>query len=259
MKELLTLIFTLPVFVFSGIAEAEGAREFRILGVSNPPLRYFDENGELQGIDVDIIKHIFESMEIPFSVELLDSSPRLIALWKSGRSDIDMVLTYSFKPDRAEYLQYAEESHIDIAWNFFVMKKNLDRIQYNSLSDLDQYLIGATTGFAYTKEFWTQSKNGTLNLDEVPFNNVQMKKLISGHIDTVPMNTLSALYLARKHGYLDKIAYLPKPLKTKPYFNTFVKSSDYPRLDEIKQAYDQKLRDMKTTGILADIIARYTM
>ena len=59
----------------------------------------------------------------------------------------------------------------------------------------------------------------------------------------VPLNTKAALYEAREKGYTDKIAYLPKEIKRVPYYNTFVKNSSYPGMDEIMKKYENLKRD----------------
>jgi len=50
---------------------------------------------------------------------------------------------------------------------------------------------------------------------------------------------------------------LPKPLKSKPYYNTFVEKSNYPGLRTLIGKYDTVLRNMKADGTLKKILAKY--
>jgi hypothetical protein len=42
------------------------ARDFRIVGIPGKPLRYYDKNIELVGIDVDIIRQIMSTLKIRY-------------------------------------------------------------------------------------------------------------------------------------------------------------------------------------------------
>ncbi|HPO49898.1 MAG TPA: ABC transporter substrate-binding protein, partial [Spirochaetota bacterium] len=93
--------------------------------------------------------------------------------------------------------------------------------------------------------------------DEVVKDELQITKLLNGRIDMAPLSTSTTLYKASKNGYLDKITYLPKPMKSEAYYNTFVKKSDYPGLKDIIKNYDAILSRMKAEGILQKIRDKY--
>lgn len=245
----------LIVFVmsFAGVY----ARELVIAGIPEEPNRWVDKNGKMVGIDIEIIDYIMKKMNVPYKVILEDSSARLEGISKRDKPDYDMVFTYSKNLQREAYLTFAEESHISFSWNFFVLKENSGKIKFESYNDLKGLRIGITKGISYSDEFNQAAKDGMFITDEVVKNDLQMNKLLNKRIDAVPMNTQATLYEAKRDGYADKIVYLPKPIKDKPYYNTFVKKSDYPGLGDIQKKYDEILKQMKKDGTLKAILAKY--
>ncbi|HOJ64851.1 MAG TPA: ABC transporter substrate-binding protein [Spirochaetota bacterium] len=232
-------------------------RPFIIAGIPEEPNRWVNENGELVGLDIDIVTYIMEKIGIPYKIILESSSARLEANWMSDNPPYDMVFTYSKKPEREKYLIYAKESHIDFSWNFFIRKEDEGKYKFEKFEDLKGVKIGATQGIAYSDEFWQAYKDGILTLDIIQKNEIQLDKLLAKRIDMVPLNTQITLYELKTKGLSDKVSYLPKPIKSKPYYNTFVIKSSYPNLNEIITKYDEILVEMKKDGTLKKILAKY--
>ncbi|MES2818851.1 MAG: ABC transporter substrate-binding protein [Pseudomonadota bacterium] len=232
-------------------------RELVIGGIPEVPWRYWDEGVQsFAGLDVDVVGHILGRLDVPHRIVLEPSSARLENNWRQNNT-YDMVFTYSYKEARTPYLLYANESHIHIAQHFFILKKNLAHLHYDTLEDLRGMRVGATQGFSYTPAFWAAVDAGLWRTDVVTQNKLQIHKLLHERIDIVPLPTMATLFEAQRGGYAARLAYLPKPLKSEPYYNTFVKSSDYPGLALIAERYDQELREMKRDGRLRAIYERY--
>lgn len=247
------------LFVFAIVLSITNlyCRDFIIAGIPEEPNRWVNEQGETVGIDVEIAEYIFDEMGINYKIELVDASSRLEKGWKTDKPLYDMVFTYSIKSSRQEYLTYANESHITFSWNFFILKKNEGKVKYNTFDDFKGNIIGMTRGFSYTDDFMNAVKDGVFQVDESAKNSVQLKKLLAGRFDAVPLNTVATLYELKIKGLEDKYTYLPKPLKEKPYYNTFPKHSTYPGLDNIIKQYDEILARMKKDGTLKKILAKY--
>jgi len=234
------------ILVLSLLTRSLLAETLNIIGIPGAPYRFYNEENQLVGFDVDILNEVMTTLDLEYKIELLDSSTRLTQMWQSP--DVDMVFTLSKKAQRLKLLTYAEEPHINLSWNFFIRKENKGKIFFNSFEDLTGLKIGATSGFAYTPEFWQAAQEGVFTLDTVVNNTLNLKKLVHGRFDTFASNTIETLYSAKQSGYLDEIDYLDKPLKQRPYFNTFVKASDYPDLDEVIKGYNKVLKEMKQDG-----------
>jgi polar amino acid transport system substrate-binding protein len=226
-------------------------RSFHIVGTPQVPYKFLDDkDGLLHGIDIDIVKIVMEELAIPYNISLISSGSRIIKESKKG--SVDMVLSFSYKEDR-DYLVYPKNSYIKVAWNFFIKKSNLDKILYNNLTDLKGWRVGATQDWSYTSEFWEAG----LDLKIIPNDQLQLLKLYRGRIDTVPLNTTSALYEIKKLGLSDSIVYLPKPLKSKSYFNAFVAASDYPNKKEIMERYDEIISRISADGTIQEVFDKY--
>ncbi|WP_163832863.1 substrate-binding periplasmic protein [Spartinivicinus ruber] len=232
------------------------ARELIIGGIPEKPIRYINKNGHPEGIDVDIIDAIFNQLKVDYKVAIISSSSRLEQLWKTSNT-LDMVFTYSYKKWRTKYLIYPSESHITTQYHFFILRKNKGKIKYNTFEDLKGLKVGMTEGFSYTPEFLQAAESGIFYVDKVPINDLHMKKLLLGRIDVVPLPTMVTLYEAKVGNYRDEISYLPKSVKDKPYYNTFVKTSDYPNVKRIISQYDQILKKMKENGEVQAIFSKY--
>jgi polar amino acid transport system substrate-binding protein len=230
------LILSFPVY----------AREFTIIASPQSPHK-FTENGVIKGIDVEVISHVMDRLDIKYKIKLIKSASRIIHEIKSGRAD--MVLLFSQKNSRLDYLIYPKEKYIDISWNFFILKENAESIIYNNFEDLKGLKVGITKDISYTSEFI----NSSLAFDYVSQNTLQIKKLLAKRIDTVPLNTISTLYEAKKKGYSNRLAYLPKPLKFKPYYNVFSIASQHPVIAK----YDQIIRELKQEQIITGILDKY--
>jgi len=232
------------------------AQELIIGGIPEEGMRVKTDEGLYAGFDVDVIDYIMKELKIPYKILLFDSSPRLKDSWING-NDLDMVFTYSVNTDREAYLIYPKESHIQLSHHFFILKKNEGKIIYNTFEDFKGLKVGITQGWAYTPEFWQAVGSGIFQSDVQPVGERQIKKLLAGRFDIAPLPTYSTLYDAKNKGYADQITYLPKPLKSEPYYNTFVKKSNYPGLRELVDQYDRILKNMKDDGTLNAIITKY--
>jgi len=234
------------------LAQCSSARLRRSGRLATPEEPYkFVENGVHKGIDIEVIDEVMRRLGLTYTVELIESGTRIQQEAMSGRAD--MLLLFSKKPERMEFLLYPEESYIDISWNFFVRAEDEDKIIFKDFQDLSGLQIGITQDFSYTPEFL----NSGLNFQSVPRNTLQIGMLLAKRIDAVPMNTISTLYEEKKAGRLDKLSFLVKPLITKPYYNVFAKASSYPDIEDLVARYDQTIREMKADGTLEAILVKY--
>lgn len=244
------------VFLLAGAVHAQ-VPELVIAGIPEAPLRWRTPDGQFKGFDVEIIDHIMKRLHVAYRIELVDSPARLSRNAQAKPSPYDMLFSHSYTHDRVDYLRYPGQSHIRFHWNFFLRKEDEGKFSFQRYADLAGLTIGVTRGFAYSEEFHRAITDIPLKVDLVATNKVQLDKLLAGRFDIVPLNTKSTLHEARERGIAHRIAYLPQPIKDKPYFNAFVKTSAYPRMSELISRYDTALLEMKRDGSLARIQARY--
>jgi len=242
-----TLIIVGLLFSSGSFAQA---RDLIVIANPQAPLK-FEEDGVPRGIDIEVIDAVFNRLGIPYQVEFIESDARIQQEARNGTAD--MLLVFSKNAEREQYLVYPNESYVDISWNLFVRAEDKGRIKYESLEDLQGLLIGITRDISYTDEFL----NSGLTFDVAAKNDLQIGKLLAGRFDAVPLNTISTLYELKEKGQLDKVYYLPKPLKSKPYYNVFTKASSYPGIEDLPSKYDAVVKELKADGTIDGIIAKY--
>ena len=231
------------------------ARELVIGGLLEPPLKWLDEKGQPRGLDVDLVTTIFGVLQVPIKIELLDSGARLTRNAEGGV--YDLLLSHSYKPERTRYLLYPKQAHIRHSWHFFVRKDDLGKIRYRTLADLEPWRIGVTKDFSYTPELTAAMADPAYRVQVIPINQLQLRKLIAGRIDVVPMSLVTAFAQIREEGLEGKLDYLPKPLKSSPYYHVWCKARADADTPALMAAYDAELLHMKRDGRLKALYDKY--
>lgn len=247
MRSLLMLCLLLPCWL--------SARELVIGGILEPPLKWLDEGGHPRGLDVDLVSAIFGTLGVPIKIELIDSGARLTRNAEGGL--YDLLLTHSYKPEREAYLLYPKQAHILHSWHFFIRKESVGQIHYDHLADLKPWRIGVTRDFSYTPELAAAMADPAYRFQEIPINQLQLRKLIAGRIDVVPMPLVTAFAQIKEEKLEGQLAYLPNPLKTSPYFNAWTRARADAETPALMAAYDAELLHMKQDGRLKALYDRY--
>ncbi|MCP4486705.1 MAG: amino acid ABC transporter substrate-binding protein [Gammaproteobacteria bacterium] len=226
------------------------ARNLILLAFPEEPSKY-EENGEIKGIDVEIIDRVMKQLGIGYEIHLVESNARILKQAKLGEADI--IFLFSKNDARLDYLTYPKESYRNLVWNFFIRKEDQGEIHYETFADFENLIVGATKNVAYTPDFW----NANLNLEIVAHDRLQLPKLLKKRIDVVPRNTIQTLYEEGKSGNIEQLAYLPRSFKNEPYYFAFSKASDYPNMNEIIKRYDEIIKTMKEDGTILKIMEKY--
>ncbi|MEH6631397.1 MAG: ABC transporter substrate-binding protein [Halopseudomonas aestusnigri] len=248
MKKISLCIFI--SFMCALINHTAYSRDFIIIANPQEPYK-FKEGTTNKGIDVEVIDIVMKRLGIPYKIMFIKSDARIQEEARKGKAD--MLLLFSKKKSRQEYLIYPEQSYVNITWNFFIRSEDEGKIKFKTFDDLKDIPIGATVDISYTPEF----HQAGLKLEMTTRNDLQIGKLLLKRFDAVPMNTISTLYEEREKGNLDKITYLPKALKSKPYYNVFTKASDYPNVSELIEEYSSIIKELKANGTIDAIFAKY--
>ncbi|MGL4250985.1 MAG: substrate-binding periplasmic protein [Aeromonas sp.] len=231
------------------------AKELVICGTVEPPLKYLDQDQQPRGLDIEIITTIFTALKLPIRIDLLDSGARLTRHAETGACD--MVLTHSYQAERERYLLYPQQAYLRHDWHFFVRKEDRQKIHYEQLSDLKPWRIGLTRDYAYIPELIAAIKDPAYHIQEIPLNHLQLRKLLAQRIDIVPMPLVTAFTQIRKEGLEGKFDYLPKPLKSSSYFNTWTRARADLNTPAQMAAYDGELLRMKRDGRLRAFFDKY--
>ncbi|WP_419904996.1 substrate-binding periplasmic protein [Kiloniella sp.] len=130
----------------------------------------------------------------------------------SKRGDYDGSAQWFYSDERAEYHYYSDVI-MEETMVWFHLKDT--SFNWDDLSDLKPYKIGAMKGYTYTDEFYDLIDQGELNVDfsnriEIPY-----QKLLKNRIEVFPETLDIGLHVLRKNypaETADLFTYHPKPL-----------------------------------------------
>ena len=268
---LLVLFFAISCRAFSAesdpIIPAADKPELLVLSHPFPPWQFFNEQtGEVDGINVDIVKYLFGKMKIP--VKFVEQ-PWSIAWNTIKKGQAEAIMSASRKAPREPYLWYPKQDLWISEYVFFV-KNTKKQPLLGSYADMQklQAKIGIVNGYSYHQSFWSVFPYQNGETRYVPDNRdyhpqlygVRTPKLLFkmiefGRMDVVINDKSIGLYLINSMGLQDSIGYYDHILFSKGYPMPFAKKSAYPGLKAIAERFEQLLAESKRDGSYQKIVA----
>ena len=250
MFSLKSIFFLLLSAYFMIFNHEASARKLLIVGEAWPPFE-FEDNGQVVGIDVDIVRHIMGKMHIETEMRLMPWS-RAWSMVENGQADA--VFSTSRKDDRKPYLYYPKEDMWTSEFVFFT--KRADKLPVlNGYEDVKakELQVGVVRGNSYNNDFWKafpRTEAGKLHqlLQPARSAEVNFKKLARGRIDLYILDKTVGLYMLSQLQLQQDIAFYETALFAKGYPMPFVKKSDYPGLAEIAAQFERELIALKASG-----------
>ncbi|HJD65331.1 MAG TPA: ABC transporter substrate-binding protein [Rickettsia endosymbiont of Diachasma alloeum] len=150
-----------------------------IVGTSadNPPYEFI-QNGEIVGIDIDIIKAIGERLNKKVIIKNFDFNGLLAAL-VSENIDI-AVAELSVTPERAEYISFSDNY---ATAKFAVLYRLEDNVQ--SIADLDNKIIGVQLGSILEKKAEELSKTMNIKVHSLANSLMLVEELKAKVVDVI--------------------------------------------------------------------------
>lgn len=212
------------------------------------------------GYMIEIARIIFEKAGHQLTYGVMPWS-RCIDHGRKGKLD---ALPGATKGEMPDFVFPEEELGFSMT-AFFVKKGNQWR--YTDLSSLEGLKVGVLDEYEYgagLDEYFEKKKNtGEAQIvrgeDPVGLN---IKKLLKGRIDIVPEDKLVFLYNAKEHGVLDQVQEAGMvPVTDKADFEStkvyLAFSPKNPRSKEYARILSEGIREMRASGELAKILAKY--
>ncbi len=246
-KTMKTICLVCLILMFSVSAYAE---TYLFVGSSYSLLSEKGEDGEFRGIAVDLAKTITETLGHTIKIELYPWK-RAQNMVKTGNAD---VLMAPFKtPEREKWLDFSE---IPFATNYtFLFAKPGNSFVWNGdFSSLKGKKIGMSLGWALGAEF--EKAKSFLSIDYASNIDSCFKKLLSSRVDLVPTQLQEAIASFQRLGLSDDqmpIKIFPAMAENHQYFG-FSKQN---KLSEFKTNFDRKMKQMKNSGELSQLLAKY--
>lgn len=196
-KILMFFLFLCSPLVYG---QEKGCKDTFTLGLGNvwPPY-YYEEEGQVKGVDIKIIKDIFSQAGFCLRYLKMPSSSRQLAELKKGT--IDFIYAASFTPERAKYAIYSQpyrQETIRLFWK----KKERSKYLNASLDDLFTAKLRVATnrgayvgdnGLALTK------KENQPYISNVPTIERRMKMLTFNRVDFTVEDEVAGRYYLKQH------------------------------------------------------------
>jgi len=202
------------------------------------------------GLAYDLMSAIFAKLVVKVELEVYPFA-RALENAKAGR--IDGVTTVNPTPDRATYLAFSIPTVPKKGFIYFKADRKSE-LAWETYQDLSGLRLGVVGGNAYSPEFDSAVRGGSIKVLEVSTLDLLPKMVVTGRIDGFLAVGIVADRLIEKQGFVGQLARSRRPYVVSDYTIGIAKSSRFfARLPQI----DQAIRTIQKDGTLKKILAKY--
>ena len=220
-----------------------------LLTMEYPPFS-FEEQGQVKGISVEVIREAFQRIGQPVTIEI---SPWARALRRVEAGDVDALFPAAEQAKRKRYADYSVPLFRETV-SLFVTDEST--FSFNGeLSSLEQQVVGVVRGFTYGKQV-DQAINAAppQHIYKVTSVNQALKMLAKHRIDALINGRLATLYSARRTGLSTELKELPPALDHLAAHLIFSKKR---QLDSVIQAFNAEITAMRESGRIRQITEQF--
>ncbi|MCJ7433476.1 MAG: transporter substrate-binding domain-containing protein [Anaerolineales bacterium] len=170
---------------------------------------------------------------------------RSLKLAQDGEWDGSLVWHKS--PEREQDFYFSDPAVVT-GQNVFFHLKSYD-FDWKEMKDLAGLNIGATIDYDYGEAFMQAEKAGEINVDRVPTDEQNFKKMLLGRIDIFPLDLDVGLAMLHQNFSAEEIAqitYHSQPIESYPY--SLILSKKVPRNAELIVLFNAGLKELIDSG-----------
>lgn len=241
------LALAIPLLIMQPVAVAE-SDVLRAPISPYAPWRIVSPNGEVSGIDVDVIKEICSRMGLTLKTEEVPFARALVML---EQGDCDIGTSLQRRPDREIYMHYLEPPYITGSDKvFYILRRS--GCQINSYEDLESLRIGVIAGTKYFPRF---DSDTSLNKIAARDADHLFELLLNQRIDTFVYASSVGDYLMKVGGHTKDVVQAPyrHSKQIKGYLTLSKRSPLAFRLEE----FNYHLQRMLNEGVVQQIMNKY--
>lgn len=241
-------LLTVPAFLYSG------GEPISLVCISSFPPYAWQEEGELKGIDVDIVNELFRRAKLEKTI-IAAPPRRAIAYLENG--SVDGGFSGIKSDDREKIAHYASfPIHVSV-YKIFVKKGK--EFRFKTLEDLYGKTIGKNKAFHINDEFDVADITGKIKVDDGAFTMEQnLEKLINDRFDALVGNVYEIRYTMKKMGVEDELTELPEIVgEPVNVYLVLSKASPLKNKQSILIKLSNTLREMEMEGFIAEMHAKY--
>ena len=235
------------LFFFSVISVAQ-PKEI-VIGTSTgyPPF-YYNENGEMKGICIEVIDHVLKRLDIK-AVYKQYSWEGMINNGKAGK--VDAVMPLFKNKEREEFLFFAD-NRIAIESNQFFVKSDSKLYKFTDYDALESLKIGVVSGYSYVSEF---DDNEALNKKSFYNDEGMINAIITRRVSIAIGNQEVITYKANKLNInKDELRFLMPLITELPLYIGFSRKKNHKDLSE---QFSKELAIFKSSPAYQEILNNY--
>ena len=248
MKKLL-LLFCCWLVLTQIQAAAQETSEVKLGAFVYPPF-YVEQNGQVEGMAVEIIEDLFERLHLNWNLTMY---PLKRALKYMETGELDAIVILIKNPERAEYIAFT--APVITVRGLIWSAADRGAIEFAQLSDLSQYKLGVTLGYSYGAEF-DQLIQSFPRVDPINSDLLNFMKLLNNRIDAFPCNEIVAKSLFKQNPELQgKFTHAPNAFITWDLCIGISKKS--PLVEKI-ETINTLLATLQEQGVISQLVKKYT-
>lgn len=207
-----------------------------------------EDNREIKGIDVDVIKEVGRRLHLDISFSLKP--------WKRLEQDVkdgtvSCVAAYFRTEERMEYMDFTSVPLHITSYTLFTNKVEVEG--FKTFKDFKGWTIGVNRGFKTTPEFEAAMINGWITKYDVKSDEQSLKMVSSNRLDAMLTNYHVGLYNIKKFGVSDVRPLLPS-IRSTPAYVVFSKKQN---LAHLVPKFDEALFSVIQDGTYQRIVDQY--
>jgi len=223
-----------------------------IATVQFPPFSYADDKQKLHGVGSEIVNMVFNELNYTANIDVMPTKRAQLMVAAGKYAGMYMVTKSS---QREQYCHFSEPlSHIA---DVFFKKKSV-AIEWDKLSDLSNYIIGATDGYNYAPVFLDAINSGTLKADLIASQEPELqhlRKLEKGRIDLAICERSVCSWLIKEKGF-NSLDFISKPIGSVRDFHICF-SKKWENVDKLLEKFNTVLAKLKQNGMIKKVYKKY--
>lgn len=226
------------------------AAEYLFVTLEYPPLEYTGEDGAPQGVAVDLVTRIMDTLGHTVEIRFYPWELSL-AMVKEGKADA--IFTAYKNPERERFLDYSRQVLIPQLVSLYA--KQGTRLTFaGDFATLQDRKIGVVSTISYGEKF--DQYRSRLRLQRAVSLEQSFRQLLRGEIDLVISNSAEAETVLQAMHLTDAIIRLPQPVEKVPSYIAFSKQR---HLTTLRDRFDQELARLKASGEYDDLLKQHNL
>jgi polar amino acid transport system substrate-binding protein len=226
------------------------AKTIRLVTLEYPPYEY-TQDGQLEGLAVDVIRRTFKEMNQPITIEVLPWARAMRYIKEGSR---DAVFTAFKTPERERFADFSNQVLMQQAVSLFVRRDS--KIAFDGdLRELDTYSLGVVRKISYGLKLDNAIKTDTFKrVEEANEGTQNFGLLLKKRVDMVASTKYGGYHILKKLDRESDVKELPISVQNLPSYIAFSKER---KLTQLRDEFDKTLARLKQSGEYQKIIDDY--